>query len=147
MYKPFLHNKYKSFLNSSSSICSLPELHLLPRSPLLNCEQPPSHIYSLEHTSISLTVSRDNYALFGNDLGVNNSINNWLNGFEMKHFRHVLATSIFEHASTIEINNNKTLFEAMQSALAKVQHILGHRGSTSTLHYIDPRIIYILSGL
>ena len=65
---------------------------------------------------------------------------------DLKHFRHILATSIFEHASTIEINNNKTLLEAMQSALAKVQHILGHRVSTSTLHYIDPRIIYILSG-
>ena len=55
---------------------------------------------------------------------VNNSINNWFHGFDLKHFRHILATSIFEHASTIEINNNKTLLEAMQSALAKVQHII-----------------------
>tara|TARA_A100001015_G_scaffold311507_1_gene414893 strand:- start:4195 stop:4476 length:282 start_codon:yes stop_codon:yes gene_type:complete len=70
---------------------------------------------------------------------------NWLPGFDLRHFHHILATSAFEHVTRIEINNSKTPLEAMQSALVKVQKILGHHTSGTTLYYIDPRIIYILS--
>tara|TARA_A100001015_G_scaffold313708_1_gene421562 strand:- start:319 stop:876 length:558 start_codon:yes stop_codon:yes gene_type:complete len=63
----------------------------------------------------------------------------------MRHFRHVLATSTFEQFTRNKINDSTPL-EAMKFALGKVQRILGYRVSTATLHYIDPRIIYILSG-